>query len=81
MKTGCNPGSGAIGKVKIRTTITLETTMFACECGARLAEKSGIMLEPLAEIGNRPVLRHIMEIYFFPGIDGFIFRPGYKDHL
>jgi len=65
MKTGCNPGSGAIGKVKIRTTTTLETTMFACECEARLAEKSGIMPEPLAESATGLFFDILWKFIFF----------------
>jgi glucose-1-phosphate cytidylyltransferase len=46
--------------------------------GSRLSEETIHRPKPMVEIGNRPILWHIMNIYGAHGIDEFIIALGYK---
>lgn len=46
--------------------------------GTRLKEKTESLPKPLIEIGDRPILWHIMKIYAAHGFDDFILCLGYK---
>lgn len=46
--------------------------------GTRLKEHTESLPKPLIEIGGRPILWHIMKIYFAHGFDDFILCLGYK---
>ena len=49
--------------------------------GARLREETEVKPKPLVEIGNKPILWHIMKIYSTFGFNDFILCLGYKGHL
>jgi len=49
--------------------------------GTRLREETEIRPKPLVEIGNRPILWHIMKIYSHYGFKDFILCLGYKGDL
>jgi glucose-1-phosphate cytidylyltransferase len=49
--------------------------------GTRLAEETGVKPKPMVEIGDKPILWHIMKIYFAAGIDDFIICLGYKGYV
>jgi glucose-1-phosphate cytidylyltransferase len=46
--------------------------------GTRLSEETSIRPKPMAEIGGRPILWHIMKIYSHYGFDDFVVLGGYK---
>ncbi len=46
--------------------------------GTRLSEETVIKPKPLVEIGGKPILWHIMNIYASQGVDEFIIALGYK---
>ena len=46
--------------------------------GTRLSEETGLRPKPLVEIGGRPILWHIMNIYASYGFKEFILALGYK---
>ncbi|MDH3222087.1 MAG: glucose-1-phosphate cytidylyltransferase [Gemmatimonadota bacterium] len=46
--------------------------------GTRLSEETVIKPKPLVEIGGKPILWHIMNIYACQGVDEFIIALGYK---
>ena len=46
--------------------------------GSRLSEETIIKPKPMVEIGDKPILWHIMKIYSFYGYDEFIVLLGYK---
>ncbi|MDP3372020.1 MAG: glucose-1-phosphate cytidylyltransferase [Candidatus Paracaedibacteraceae bacterium] len=46
--------------------------------GTRLSEETGTKPKPMVEIGNRPILWHIMKIYAHFGFHEFIVAMGYK---
>ena len=49
--------------------------------GTRISEESILKPKPLVEIGNMPIIWHIMKIYSFYGINEFIICCGYKGYL
>lgn len=49
--------------------------------GTRLAEETDIKPKPMVEIGDRPILWHIMKHYTVYGFKEFYVALGYKGHL
>ena len=49
--------------------------------GSRLSEETVLKPKPLVEIGNKPLIWHIMKIYSSYGINDFMILCGYKGHL
>jgi len=48
--------------------------------GTRISEESNVRPKPMVEIGNRPILWHILKIYSHYGINDFIICCGYKSY-
>jgi glucose-1-phosphate cytidylyltransferase len=46
--------------------------------GTRLQEHTQSIPKPLVEIGGRPILWHVMQIYIAHGFDRFLLLTGYK---
>jgi len=59
----------------------MKAVIFAGGHGTRISEESGIRPKPLVEIGNKPILWHILKIYSHFGINDFIICCGYKSDL
>ena len=49
--------------------------------GSRLAEETALIPKPMVEIGNHPIIWHIMKIYSFFGFNEFIILLGYKGYI
>jgi glucose-1-phosphate cytidylyltransferase len=49
--------------------------------GTRISEESSIRPKPMVEVGDKPILWHIMKIYSSYGINDFIICCGYKSHV
>lgn len=49
--------------------------------GSRLSEESVLKPKPMVEIGDKPILWHIMKIYSAYGYHDFIICCGYKGHM
>ena len=49
--------------------------------GTRISEESHLRPKPMIEIGGRPILWHIMNIYAHHGITEFIIALGYRGHM
>lgn len=49
--------------------------------GTRICEESHLKPKPMIEIGEKPILWHIMKTYFYYGINNFIICAGYKQHV
>ncbi len=49
--------------------------------GTRLPEETAFRPKPMVEIGDRPILWHIMKIYDHYGFRRFMIPIGYKGHL
>lgn len=60
----------------------MQTVILAGGLGTRLSEETGTIPKPMIEIGNKPILWHIMKIYSSYGYKNFIICAGYKqDHI
>src|SRR5437762_2436820 len=49
--------------------------------GTRLREETEFRPKPLVEVGNRPILWHIMKLYAHHGFRDFILCLGYKGEV
>ena len=49
--------------------------------GTRISEESAYKPKPMIEIGEMPILWHIMKIYSSYGFNDFIICAGYKQHV
>lgn len=49
--------------------------------GTRISEESYLKPKPMIEIGDKPILWHIMKIYAAQGFNDFILCLGYKGYL
>ncbi|MEL7108103.1 MAG: glucose-1-phosphate cytidylyltransferase [Pseudomonadota bacterium] len=56
----------------------MKVVIFAGGFGTRLAEETSVRPKPMVEIGGRPIIHHIMEIYSRHGLNEFIVLGGYK---
>ena len=59
----------------------MKAVIFAGGFGTRISEESTVRPKPMIEIGNRPILWHIMKIYSAHGINEFIICCGYKGYM
>jgi glucose-1-phosphate cytidylyltransferase len=59
----------------------MKAVILAGGYGTRLSEETGVKPKPMVEIGERPILWHIMKIYSAHGINDFIICLGYKGHI
>lgn len=59
----------------------MKTVILAGGMGTRLAEETGVRPKPMVEIGGRPILWHIMNIYASHGYREFLVACGYKGEL
>lgn len=56
----------------------MKVVILAGGLGSRLAEETDVKPKPLVEIGERPILWHIMKIYAAYGYNEFVIALGYK---
>lgn len=59
----------------------MKAVILAGGYGTRISEESSVRPKPMVEIGNRPILWHIMKIYSAHGINDFVICCGYKGHM
>ncbi|MEG0769743.1 MAG: glucose-1-phosphate cytidylyltransferase [Ruthenibacterium sp.] len=59
----------------------MKAVILAGGFGTRISEESHLKPKPMIEIGERPVLWHIMKLYSHYGINDFIICAGYKQHV
>lgn len=59
----------------------MKAVILAGGFGTRLSEETSVRPKPLVEIGDKPILWHIMKIYSTHGINEFIICCGYKGYL
>ena len=56
----------------------MKTVILAGGLGTRISEESHLRPKPMIEIGGRPILWHIMNIYSRHGVNDFIIALGYR---
>lgn len=59
----------------------MKVIILAGGLGTRLAEETGSVPKPMVEIGGKPILWHIMNIFAAGGIDQFCIACGYKSEV
>lgn len=59
----------------------MKAVILAGGYGTRFSEETDIKPKPMIEIGNKPILWHIMKIYSSHGVNDFIICCGYKGYL
>jgi len=59
----------------------VKVVIFCGGRGLRFREETELKPKPLIEIGERPILWHIMKIYSKYGFNDFILPLGYKGHM
>ncbi len=59
----------------------MKVVILAGGLGSRISEESHLRPKPMIEIGERPILWHIMKIYSAYGFNDFIICCGYKGHM
>jgi glucose-1-phosphate cytidylyltransferase len=58
--------------------MSMKVVILAGGLGTRLSEETAVKPKPMAEIGERPILWHIMKTYSAYGFDEFVVCLGYK---
>ena len=59
----------------------MKAVILAGGFGTRLSEETTVRPKPMVEVGGKPILWHIMNIYATQGINEFIIAVGYKGEL
>ena len=59
----------------------MKAVILAGGFGTRLSEETSIKPKPMVEIGNKPILWHILKIYSHYGINDFVICCGYKGYM
>lgn len=59
----------------------MKVVILAGEFGTRISEESHLRPKPMIEIGEQPVLWHIMKIYSHWGFCDFVICLGYKGYM
>ena len=59
----------------------MKVVILAGGFGTRISEESHLRPKPMIEIGERPILWHILKAYSFYGFNDFVICLGYKGYL
>lgn len=59
----------------------MKVVILAGGFGTRIAEESHLKPKPMIEIGEQPILWHIMKYYSSYGYDDFVILGGYKQYV
>lgn len=59
----------------------MKVVILAGGFGSRISEESHLRPKPMIEIGEKPILWHIMKLYSYYGYNEFIICAGYKQHI
>lgn len=59
----------------------MKVVILAGGLGTRLAEETAVRPKPMADIGEKPILWHIMKGYSHYGFNDFVICAGYKGYM
>lgn len=59
----------------------MKVVILAGGFGTRISEETALKPKPMIEIGDHPILWHIMKEYSYYGFNEFIICAGYKQHI
>jgi glucose-1-phosphate cytidylyltransferase len=60
---------------------TMKVVILAGGLGTRLSEETASKPKPMVEVGERPILWHIMKLYSHYGFNDFVICLGYKGYI
>lgn len=69
------------GKWRRSDIENMKTVILAGGFGTRISEESHLKPKPMIEIGEMPILWHIMKEYSHYGVKEFVVCAGYKQHI
>jgi glucose-1-phosphate cytidylyltransferase len=70
-----------VAKSQVSGGAGLKAVILAGGLGTRLSEETVVKPKPMVEVGDRPVLWHIMKLYSHYGISDFVICAGYKGYM
>ena len=56
----------------------MKAVILAGGFGTRISEETTVRPKPMVEVGEKPILWHIMKIYYTHGIRDFVICCGFK---
>nr|HNH79673.1 NTP transferase domain-containing protein [Anaerolineales bacterium] len=59
----------------------MKVAILAGGLGTRLSEETTVKPKPMVEVGGKPILWHIMNIYAAYGFKEFVVALGYKGEI
>jgi NDP-sugar pyrophosphorylase family protein len=59
----------------------MKVVILAGGYGSRLAEHTDLKPKPMVEVGEHPILWHVMSIHAAHGFDDFVIACGYKGEI
>ena len=59
----------------------MKVVILAGGLGTRLSEETEVKPKPMVEIGDMPIIWHIMKIYSSQGLNDFVICLGYKGYM
>ena len=59
----------------------MKVVILAGGYGSRLSEHTAVKPKPMVEVGEHPILWHILNIYAAAGFDDFLIACGYKGEV
>ncbi|MDR1462613.1 MAG: NTP transferase domain-containing protein, partial [Azoarcus sp.] len=59
----------------------MKAVILAGGLGTRISEESHLKPKPMIEIGEMPIIWHILKIYSAHGVNDFIICLGYKGYI
>ena len=59
----------------------MKVVILAGGYGTRISEESGVRPKPMVDIGDMPILWHIMKTFYAQGFDDFVICCGYKANV
>ena len=59
----------------------MKAVVLAGGYGTRISEESAVRPKPMVEIGEQPIIWHIMKIYSAYGVNEFVIAAGYKGYV
>src|ERR1700759_985877 len=59
----------------------MKAVILAGGLGSRMSEETEVRPKPMVEIGEKPILGHIMKTYSAHGINDFVVCLGYKGYV
>lgn len=77
-------GAGAPGATEPAfdsSGVLMKVVILAGGLGTRLSEETALRPKPMAEIGDKPILWHIMRTYSHYGFNDFVICAGYKAYM